>query len=429
VGKNIIVVGAQWGDEGKGKVVDMLTEDAIAVVRFQGGHNAGHTLVVSGKTVVLHLIPSGILHKGVYCLIGNGTVVAPDALVEEIHGLEQQGIEVRSRLAISSGCAIVLPSHQMLDKMRELALGRNAIGTTVRGIGPTYEDKAARRGLRLSLLRNPEALRSQLEAILDAHNFMLEHCYGAKRFDVDSVFDMLLSYVEDLTPMLADIPNLLGRYRQNEKHVVFEGAQGCLLDLDHGTYPYVTSSNTVAGYASVGTGIGPREFDEVLGIAKAYTTRVGAGSFPTELHDDAGDLLFRHGGELGAVTGRRRRCGWLDIPALKKTARNNSMSMLAITKLDVLDHFDTIPICVGYRCGDDLLDEAPDDSLLWPECEPVYETLPGWKSSTRGVDRIEGLPYAARCYLEKIEEIIGVPIVLVSTGPEREASILLSNWL
>jgi adenylosuccinate synthase len=413
--KNIIVLGSQWGDEGKGKIVDMLVENAAAVIRFQGGHNAGHTLVINGQKTVLRLIPSGILNPHVQCLIGNGVVVSPSALMTEITELEKKGIDVRSRLRISEACPLVLPIHVALDAAREK---KQAIGTTGRGIGPTYEDKIARRGIRMGDLLHPEQFATKLATILDYHNFVLKNYYHAETMDYQQMLDETLAYAQILRPLIADIPELLFNYRQQGANLVFEGAQGTCLDIDHGTYPYVTSSNTTAGGAATGSGFGLLYFDFILGIAKAYTTRVGAGPFPTELFDDTGKHLAERGNEFGSVTGRPRRCGWFDAVALKRSIKINSISALGITKLDVLDGLKTLRICVDYR-----VDGQGTEPV------PVYEELPGWTESTYGIKKLEELPSAARAYLNRIEALLETPIHIISTGPDREETIILKHPL
>jgi len=426
-GKNVVVIGTQWGDEGKGKIVDLLTERAAAVVRFQGGHNAGHTLVIDGEKTVLHLIPSGILHEGVHCLIGNGVVVSLPALIAEMDGLRRRGVSVQQRLRLSPACPLILPSHVALDLARERARGAAAIGTTGRGIGPAYEDKVSRRALRISDLFQREVLAAKLGEVLDLHNFLLRHYYRSDPVDFQQVLDGLMREAERVHPMTADVTASLARHRAEGGHVLFEGAQGALLDIDLGTYPYVTSSNTTAGGAATGTGIGPRYLDYVLGIVKAYTTRVGAGPFPTELFDEMGEHLARVGAEFGATTGRPRRCGWFDAVALRRSVINNSVSGLCVTKLDVLDGLETIRICVGYRIGTRELDAPPLVVDEYYQAEPVYEEVPGWQRSTVGITRYEDLPQNARHYLARIEQIVGVPVDIVSTGPGREENVVIRN--
>jgi adenylosuccinate synthase len=425
--KNVVVIGTQWGDEGKGKIVDLLTERAAAVVRFQGGHNAGHTLVIGGEKTVLHLIPSGILRDGVECLIGNGVVIALDALLEEMDMLEARGVPVAERLRISPACPLILPSHVALDRAREKARGVHAIGTTGRGIGPAYEDKIARRAVRVSDLFHRERFAAKLGEVLDFHNFVLQHYFREQAVDFQQVLESSLEMAERVRPLVADVAQLLDQHRRAGDDVLFEGAQGALLDIDHGTYPFVTSSNTTAGGAATGSGLGPRYIDYVLGIVKAYTTRVGAGPFPTELFDEMGQHLARVGHEFGATTGRPRRCGWFDAVALRRSIRLNSVSGLCVTKLDVLDGIDTIRICVGYRTGDEVRDLPPMEAESYDDCVPVYEDMPGWKTSTVGVTRHDELPENARAYLRRIEEIVETPIDIISTGPDRSETIVLSD--
>jgi len=422
--KHVIVVGSQWGDEGKGKIVDLFTEKVGAVVRFQGGHNAGHTLVVGDKKTVLHLIPSGILRENVQCLIGNGVVVSPSALIEEMAMLEREGVPVRERLRISEACPLILPYHVRLDRARERARGAKAIGTTGRGIGPAYEDKVARRALRLDDLFHRERFSAKLGEVLDYHNFVLQHYYHEEPVDFQQVLEETLAHQETLAPLVANIPDLLQEHRRKGHGVLFEGAQGTLLDVDHGTYPYVTSSNTTAGGAATGAGVGPLYFDYVLGITKAYTTRVGAGPFPTELVDEMGELLARRGHEFGSTTGRPRRCGWFDAVALRRSVQINSISGLCITKLDVLDGLDSIRLCVGYKLDGEVRRSVPVGAEALEQVEPVYEELPGWQASTVGVTRYDDLPREARRYLERIEELVGVPVDIISTGPERNETIV-----
>ncbi|NLO80006.1 MAG: adenylosuccinate synthase [Xanthomonadaceae bacterium] len=428
MGKNVVVIGSQWGDEGKGKVVDLLTERAGAVVRFQGGHNAGHTLVIDGEQTILHLIPSGILRDGVLCLIGNGVVLSPQALLKEIETLEAKGVPVRERLRVSPACPLILPSHVALDRAREHSRGQAAIGTTGRGIGPAYEDKVARRGLRVADLFHRERLASKLGELLDFHNFILQHFFKEKPVEFQPVLEECLAVAEVLEPLVVDVGVLLHQIQSEGKNLLFEGAQGTLLDVDHGTYPYVTSSNTTAGAAATGSGVGPRDLHYVLGITKAYTTRVGAGPFPTELFDELGEYLTKRGREFGATTGRRRRCGWFDAVALRRAVQINSLSGLCITKLDVLDELDTLRICVNYRSDDQVkIDTLPPGAELLAACEPEYIDLPGWKSSTSGITRYQGLPKNAQAYLEKIQELVGVPIDIISTGPDRNETIILRH--
>jgi adenylosuccinate synthase len=427
MGKNVVVIGTQWGDEGKGKVVDLLTDRAAAVVRFQGGHNAGHTLVIKGETTVLHLIPSGILRDGVECMIGNGVVLAPGALLEELQMLESGGIPARERLSISESCPLILSYHVALDNARERARGKKAIGTTGRGIGPAYEDKVSRRGLRLGEVLDPQHFAERLREVMDYHNFALEHYFKAKPVDYRQVLEETLAQGEQIAPMIADIPGKLHDLRSRGENIMFEGAQGTLLDIDHGTYPFVTSSTTTAGGAASGSGTGPRDLDYILGITKAYTTRVGAGPFPTELFDDVGEQLGSRGREFGATTGRQRRCGWLDAVALRRAFQINSVSGICITKLDVLDGLDTLKICTGYRLEGREIDTPPTAAEFFERCEPVYLEMQGWKDSTLGIKAYEDLPENARKYLKKIEELCRTPVDMISTGPERSETIILRH--
>ena len=424
---NVVVIGTQWGDEGKGKVVDWLTDHAQGVVRFQGGHNAGHTLVIGGKKTVLHLIPSGILRPGVRCYIGNGVVVSPQALLDEKATLENAGIEVQGRLTISDACPLILPYHAALDQARERAKGAGKIGTTGRGIGPAYEDKVARRAIRLQDLFHRERFAAKLGEVLDYHNFVLKQYFNARPVDFQKTLDQTLALAERFRPMVGDVPRLLFEAGKRGENLLFEGAQGTLLDVDHGTYPYVTSSNCVAGAASAGSGVGPQALHYVLGITKAYTTRVGGGPFPTELYDDIGKHLASRGNEFGSTTGRARRCGWFDAAALKRSIQINGVSGLCVTKLDVLDGVETLQVGVGYRVGKETLDILPSGADALAECEPIYEETPGWTESTVGIKRHQDLPKNARNYLRRIEESCGVPIDLISTGPDREETIVLRH--
>ncbi|MET0065143.1 MAG: adenylosuccinate synthase [Candidatus Thiodiazotropha sp.] len=424
MGKNVVVIGTQWGDEGKGKVVDLLTDKASAVVRFQGGHNAGHTLVIDGQQTVLHLIPSGVLREGVRCLIGNGVVLAPDALLEEIDMLEKNGVPASDRMGISEACPLILPYHIALDAAREKARGKKAIGTTGRGIGPAYEDKISRRGIRLGEIFDEAHIQERLREVMDYHNFSLKNLYDYGEVDYQQVFEQVMGQAERLKPMVEDVTGTLLQMRREGKHVMFEGAQGALLDIDHGTYPYVTSSNTTAGGAATGTGVGPAYLDYVLGIVKAYTTRVGAGPFPTELFDADGDHLGVKGHEFGATTGRKRRCGWLDTVALRRSLEINSVTGICITKLDVLDGLETIKICVAYKLNGQEISAPPVGADRFEECEPVYIEMPGWSDSTIGVTDYDALPAAARDYLGKIESLCETPIDIISTGPDRNETII-----
>ena len=420
---NLVVIGAQWGDEGKGKIVDLLTEKAGAVVRYQGGHNAGHTLVIDGKKTVLHLIPAGILHEGVKSYIGNGVVLCLRALFTEIAALEAAGVPVMERLHISPACALILPSHSALDQAREAARGANKIGTTGRGIGPAYEDKIARRGLRLADLMHPETFRERLRELMDFHNFQLEHYYHAAPVSYDDVASEWLAYAARVRPLITDVTLAAYRHREAGDHIIFEGAQGAMLDIDHGTYPFVTSSSTAAGGAATGSGVGPRHLDYILGIAKAYSTRVGGGPFPTELLDATGKHLAEVGHEYGATTGRARRCGWIDLPALRRAIYNSSISGLCLTKLDVLDALPQIQVCTAYHMDGERLDVAPVGADELARCQPVYQTLPGWQSDTVGITAYEQLPEKARAYIAYLENALGLPIAIVSTGPDRVHTI------
>ena len=422
--KNVVVVGTQWGDEGKGKIVDWLTDHAAGVVRFQGGHNAGHTLVIEGRKTILRLIPSGILREGVNCYIGNGVVLSPTALFQEIDELQALGVEVESRLHISEATTLILPYHVAVDQAREAAKGADKIGTTGRGIGPAYEDKVARRAIRLQDLFQPKRFAEKLREVLDYHNFVLTHWLKAQAVDYDKVHDETLAFAPRLEKMLADVPRALRDASAAGKNLLFEGAQGTLLDVDHGTYPFVTSSNTVAGAACAGAGIGPQHLHYILGITKAYTTRVGSGPFPTELDDAIGEGLRQRGNEFGSVTGRPRRCGWFDAAALKRSAQINGLSGLCLTKLDVLDGMPELKLCVGYDIDGERTDMLPPGADDCARCKPVYETLPGWQESTVGIKRLEDLPRNARAYLDRVEEVCGVPIDIISTGPDRAETIV-----
>ena len=426
--RNVVVVGAQWGDEGKGKVVDWLTQSAQGVVRFQGGHNAGHTLVIGGRRTVLRLIPSGVLREGVAILIGNGVVLSPSALMQEIDELERAGVDVRSRLTISPACPLVLPIHVALDQAREASLGDTLkIGTTGRGIGPAYEDKVARRALRVQDLLEPARFSEKLERLLDLHNFTLVHYHRCPPVDFAKTRDETLSVGEKIAPMVGDVAAAIQRARTRGESLLFEGAQGSLLDVDHGTYPYVTSSNCVAGAVGTGAGIGPKMIDYVLGIVKAYTTRVGTGPFPTELTDEVGAMLAKRGNEFGSVTGRPRRCGWLDVPALRRSFELSGVNGQCITKLDVLDGMREIRICTHYRVDGERVDLIPSGADAVARCEPVYETLPGWSESTLGAKSFSALPDNARAYLSRIEQLTGMPIAMVSTGADRDETILVRH--
>ena len=424
MGQSVVVLGAQWGDEGKGKIVDLLTEEIGAVVRFQGGHNAGHTLVINGKKTVLHLIPSGILRDNVHCYIGNGVVCSPEALIEEVEMLEKNGIDVKGRLTLSEACPLILPHHVALDHAREAAKGAGKIGTTGRGIGPAYEDKIARRAIRMQDLLHRERFAAKLGEVLDYHNYVLKHYFKWETVDFHKTLDQAMELAEKIKPMIGDVPRRLYDANKRGENLLFEGAQGTLLDIDHGTYPFVTSSNCTAGGASTGSGMGPSSMHYILGITKAYTTRVGSGPFPTELFDDNGKWLAEKGHEVGATTGRARRCGWFDAAALKRSIQINGLTGMCITKLDVLDGMDTIRICTGYKLDGEVCDILPVGSEMLADCEPIYEEHPGWKDSTVGVKTFEGLPANAQSYLKRMEELCGVPADIISTGPDREETIV-----
>ncbi|WP_075179872.1 adenylosuccinate synthase [Neptunomonas phycophila] len=427
MGKNVVVLGTQWGDEGKGKIVDLLTEQVSAVVRFQGGHNAGHTLVIDGKKTVLHLIPSGVLRENVLCLIGNGVVLSPEALIKEMRGLEEAGVPVRERLKLSGACPLILPYHVALDQARELARGNAKIGTTGRGIGPAYEDKVARRGLRLADLMDAKRFEEKLREVVAYHNFTLKNYYKVEEVDVEQVLAEALEMGEQLRPLVADVTAILHKMRKNGESIMFEGAQGSLLDIDHGTYPFVTSSNTTAGGTSTGSGFGPLYLDYILGITKAYTTRVGGGPFPTELDCEIGDRLAERGHEFGSTTGRARRCGWFDAAALKHAVQINSVSGICLTKLDVLDGLETINICTGYLDAQGNPVETLTGSEDYEAVQPVYEEIPGWSGSTVGAKSIDDLPKEALAYIKRLEELTETPIDIVSTGPDRNETIVLRD--
>jgi len=425
--KNVVVIGTQWGDEGKGKIVDWLTDHVEAVVRFQGGHNAGHTLVINGKKTIVRLIPSGIMHPGKKCFIGNGVVVSPDAIMKEIGELEAAGLDVRGRLRISEAAPLILPHHVALDAARERAKGESKIGTTGRGIGPAYEDKVARRAIRIQDLYARERFAAKLGEVLDYHNFVLKNYFKADIVDFQKTLDDTLALGEKLRPMVADVSAEINAIIASGKSILFEGAQAALLDIDHGTYPFVTSSNCVAGQAAAGAGVGPKQLHYILGVAKAYATRVGGGPFPTELDDEVGEHLRARGNEFGAVTGRPRRCGWFDAAALKRAVQLNGLTGLCITKLDVLDGLDVIRLAVGYKVRGEKRDILPVGAEALAICEPVYEDFPGWKESTVGVKSFEALPANARTYLKRLEQLAGAPVVLISTGPDREETIVLQH--
>jgi len=425
--KNVVVIGAQWGDEGKGKIVDLLTDRASAVVRFQGGHNAGHTLVINGKKTILRLIPSGILHPHVKCFIGNGVVLSPSALMQEIGELEKAGLDVVNRLRISEACPLILPYHVALDQARERAKGEAKIGTTGRGIGPAYEDKVARRAIRVQDLFARERFAAKLGEVLDYHNFVLKNYFKTDIVDFQQVLEQSLRLAEKLKPMVADVSGELNALMAQDKHILFEGAQAALLDIDHGTYPFVTSSNCVAGQASAGAGVGPNALHYVLGIAKAYATRVGAGPFPTELDDEVGEYLRVKGNEYGSVTGRPRRCGWFDAAALKRAVQLNGVSGICFTKLDVLDGLDIVRVATGYKVNGQVRDILPVGAEALAICAPVYEEFPGWKESTVGIKSFDKLPKNAQTYLRRLEQLVGAPLAIISTGPDRNETIINQN--
>ncbi|MBF0337815.1 MAG: adenylosuccinate synthase [Nitrospirae bacterium] len=423
---NIVIVGAQWGDEGKGKIVDCLTETSDVVARYQGGHNAGHTVVIGNEKFILHLLPSGILHKEKLCIIGNGLVVELSALVEEIDALRMRGVAVGSNLKVSKAAHLIMPYHVALDQLRESAKGDKKIGTTGRGIGPAYTDKAARTGVRVSDLFYPDVLREKLQYNLTEKNLIIEKLYGGKPVSLDEAYDTTMSFRDKIEPFVDDTDVTINGYISQGKHILFEGAQGTMLDIDHGTYHCVTSSSACAGGALTGLGVGPKVIDEVLGVAKAYTTRVGGGPFPTELEDATGEMLREHGGEYGATTGRARRCGWLDLVVLRHAVRINGLTGIVITKLDVLDGLSSVSVCVGYRYGGKVLTEFPKEMTILEQSQPVYEQFDGW-SSTAGVRDFQGLPDNARAYLKMIQERLNVPIVIVSTGQDRDDTIFLKD--
>ncbi|HKQ82844.1 MAG TPA: adenylosuccinate synthase [Steroidobacteraceae bacterium] len=425
--KNVVVIGAQWGDEGKGKIVDLLTKNVAGVARFQGGHNAGHTLVIDGRKTILRLIPSGVLHAHVTCFIGNGVVLSPKALFEEIDELQRAGIDASARLRISEACPLILPHHIALDQAREKAKGEARIGTTGRGIGPAYEDKVARRAIRVQDLFARERFAAKLGEVLDYHNFVLKHYFKADIVDFQQTLDEALALAERLRPMVADVSAEINALLRTGKQMLFEGAQAALLDIDHGTYPFVTSSNCVAGQAAAGCGVGPQQLHFVLGVAKAYATRVGSGPFPTELDDEIGERLRVRGHEYGSVTGRPRRCGWFDAAGLKRVVELNGISGLCITKLDVLDGLDTIRVATGYKVRGEKREMLPVGAEALAICEPIYEEHPGWKESTVGVRSFDALPDNAQRYLKRLEALVGAPIAIISTGPDRLDTIVLKH--
>ncbi len=427
MGNNVVIIGTQWGDEGKGKIVDLLTEKATAVARFQGGHNAGHTLVINGEKTVLRLIPSGILRPHVTCYIGNGVVLSPEALLSEMDELLSRGIDVDKRLKISEACPLVMPYHVAIDQAREAKLGKHKIGTTGRGIGPTYEDKVARRAIRVADLFNPKVFREKLENVMEYHNFVLTQYLDQPAISVDQVYEETMEHAKRLLPLVADVALELRTRQRNNEHIMFEGAQGTFLDIDHGTYPFVTSSNTSAGGAATGTGIGPLYLDYILGIVKAYTTRVGSGPFPTELECEIGQGLAERGKEFGSVTGRARRCGWFDVPVLRRSVDINSITGLCLTKLDVLDGMDEVKICVDYELDGETVTHPPYGADNFAKCKPIYETLPGWSESTIGIKEYDALPENAKRFIKRIEELVGAPIDIISTGPDRSETLVLRD--
>ena len=425
--KNVVILGTQWGDEGKGKLVDLLCQRAHAVVRYQGGHNAGHTLVINGKKTVLRLMPSGILHDNIECFIGNGVVLSPEAFFQEMLELEKQGVSVLDRLKISAACSVLLPYHVRIDQARERDKGSNKIGTTGRGIGPCYEDKIARRGIRMMDFFNPHTVAEKLRSLADYHNFQLKHFFKETELPFDEVWATLAPIIDKILPMVSDVTAALRERMEAGKSILFEGAQGTLLDIDLGTYPFVTSSNTTAGAVSTGAGFGPCYINAVLGVAKAYVTRVGAGPFPTELHDEIGALLAKRGNEFGSVTGRPRRCGWFDAVLMRHAVMLNSLSSLALMKLDVLDQLPEIKICTSYRYQGQSITSLPSNLCDLSTCEPCYETLPGWQTSTEGITDYKKMPAAAKQYIARLAELSGVAIDIISTGPERDQTIVLKH--
>ena len=425
--KNVVVVGAQWGDEGKGKIVDWLTSKVDGVVRFNGGNNAGHTIVVNGNKTVLRLIPSGVMHPTMQCYLGNGVVFSPSAFFSELDQLKEHGMDAESRLHVSGNCALLMPYHVALDHARENNLGKKKIGTTGRGIGPAYEDKVARRTVRVADLYNVPFFEERVRTALEYHNFELTHFLHAEALDPQKVIDEVLGFADRLKPRVMDVSHTLNKLMAEGKQFLCEGAQGSMLDIDHGTYPFVTSSNTVAGYATAGAGVGPHHLNYVLGITKAYCTRVGAGPFPTELLDEEGERIRQRGGEFGAVTGRPRRCGWFDGAALRRAVEINGLTGLAVMKLDVLDECDVVRLGVGYKKDGVELEVMPYGAEEVAGCEVIYEDFPGWKTSTYGIKEWDKLPAAARSYLKRLSEVAGCPIAAVSTGPDREQTILLSD--
>lgn len=423
----VVIVGTQWGDEGKGKIVDFLTEKAAVVARYQGGHNAGHTVVINDEKYILHLIPSGILHKGKKCIIGNGVVIAPDALISEIDGLNERGIRTDGNLLISKNAHVIMPYHTAIEKENENKKGKKKIGTTGRGIGPSYTDKVARHGIRMMDLLTPNVFREKLSANLTTINFLLENFYKTAPLKADVIYDKYMKYAERLSRYIADTDIIINNKIDSGENILFEGAQGTLLDIDHGTYPFVTSSNTIAGGACTGLGVGPTKINRVLGIAKAYTTRVGEGPFPTELKTEIGESIRQKGGEFGATTGRPRRCGWLDMVILKYAIRINGLTGIALTKMDILDGMDKLKICVGYKHNGRLYEEFPKETEVLENCEPVYEEVEGWKESTLGIKEFDNLPANAKKYIKKIEEMLKTEVQIISTGQKRDEIIVLKE--
>jgi adenylosuccinate synthase len=421
----VVIVGAQWGDEGKGKIVDVLTERADVVARFQGGHNAGHTVVINSEKFVLHLIPSGILHRNKLCIIGNGVVIEPAALIEEIDGLKERGVTVGKNLIISKNAHLIMPYHIAIDNAHEQARGSKKIGTTGRGIGPTYVDKMSRTGIRVADLYDPKMLREKVTANLKEINYLLKNRYGTRGFTADAILKKYAGYAEELSGHVADTDIVINDMIAKNKKVLFEGAQGTLLDVDHGTYPFVTSSNAVAGGACTGLGVGPTKIGKVLGVVKAYTTRVGGGPFPTEITGAVGEGLRKRGGEYGATTGRPRRCGWLDFVGLRHALRVNGLTGIAVTKLDILDALDTIKVCVAYKYGKGIHNDFPKEYSLLEKAQPVYEEMQGWKESTVGLTRFDALPKNAQRYIRKMEKVLGINVDMVSTGQRRDELVML----
>lgn len=426
---NVVVLGAQWGDEGKGKIVDYLTENADIVARYQGGHNAGHTVIIKGKKFILHIIPSGIFHKDKVCIIGNGVVINPEALLKEIEGLKASGIETEGRLYISKYAHVIMPYHLAIERENEKSLGDDKIGTTLRGIGPTYTDKVARNGIRIVDLYDKELLKERINRNLERINFLLTSLYKSEPLDDEAILHDYIQYAEVIKPYVADTAVYLNNAIKESRQVIFEGAQGSLLDIDHGTYPFVTSSSATSGGVCTGLAIGPRVIDEVIGVTKAYTTRVGSGPFPTEIHDKLGELIRQEGGEFGSTTGRPRRCGWLDIVALRYAAMVNGLTGIVLTKLDVLDKLDKIKLCVAYQYNSEVLEHMPREIRVLDECKPVYEEVDGWKVRTDNIRYYTELPEKARQYVEHIEKLVGINVDVISTGPDREQIILKRNPL